>query len=128
MLMDFLFRRVFRSAGASKSDGVRSTSTDRTFVLPKVGELVKVTQLVATSSPFGLGLFFVASISAPPNESSTIAQHINFVVSKEAAPRTIDGLVSAVLAWGLAAGGFVFLNDCMNSSFNLNELTTTYRL
>ena len=81
--MEFIFRRVFRSAGASKSDGARSTSTDRTFVLPKAGE----GNSVGTSSPFGLGLIFVALIAASPNESRTIARHIlHFIVSKEAAP------------------------------------------
>ncbi len=54
MLMELIIRRVFCSAGASKYDGVRSTSTDRTFVLPKVGE----GNSVGISLPFGLGLFF----------------------------------------------------------------------
>ena len=94
-----LFRRAVPSASASISDGVRSTLTDRIFLLPAVGE----GNSIGLSSPFGLGfsfaehvnepaaalgntaelglgLFFAASVSAPPNENSTIAQHTTFIL------------------------------------------------
>jgi hypothetical protein len=35
---------------------------------------------LSNTAELGLGLFFAASVSAPPNENSTIAQHTTFIL------------------------------------------------